>query len=94
MTEQELNSGIEQILTNLLIEARRLAGVEWECDVWALRGQIRDLIKEAGYVRLAEDQRLPENPYPLDYPDGGDCYYATEQAQQGMLTANFRKVEL
>ena len=53
--------------------------------------QLIETIKQAGYVQLAEDQGLPQ--YPLEcHPD----YFIMHAhlAQQDMLKANFRKVEL
>ena len=49
--------------------------------------------KENGYVKLAEDQRLPENPRPRKNVWGntrGEGYF---RCQQDMLKAGFRKVK-
>ena len=54
-----------------------------------IAGQILDLIKEAGYVKLAENQELP----PFIYLSGSD-FNAKSTIQQCMLKAGFRKVEL
>lgn len=57
--------------------------------------QILALIKQANYVRLADDQSLPENPYspPLNKTQEvwSDVVVATHRA---MLNKDFRKVEL
>jgi len=52
--------------------------------------QILKIIKEAGYVQLADDQSLPELPAPLnlDYREG----YL--KAQEDILKSGFRRVEL
>lgn len=69
--------------------------------------QILTLIKEAGYVKLADDQSLPENPKAntklgnIDYHYiRGKLYYRAfdnihtvyKQAQQDMLKQGWRKV--
>jgi len=64
--------------------------------------QILALIKEAGYVKLADDQSLPENPYPrmaqCADEDGAIQTFTNpdwmkfHQAEDAMLKAGFRKV--
>jgi len=60
-------------------------------------------MKQAGYVRLAEDQRLPENEHRKKDWQNKDIniqgYYLLaanvyDQAQRDMFKAGFRKVEL
>ena len=50
--------------------------------------QILALIKQAGYVRLADDQILPEKILPYPYTKG------EKHAQQDMIAAGWRKVNL
>ena len=52
--------------------------------------EILALIKEAGYVKLADDQDLPQNPMSQNITLGR----LYQRAQQEMLAAGFRKVEL
>ena len=62
------------------------------------------LISGGSYVKLAKDQSLPENPHyfdsskPFAHMDYSDEDYANKnsyaQAQQDMLKAVFRKVEI
>lgn len=53
-----------------------------------------DVIKQAGYVRLAEDQSLPNKWTYAGNVHGDDYNSGYSTAQQDMLKANFRKVEL
>ncbi len=56
---------------------------------------ILSVIDEVGYVKLAEDQKVPVNPYPNQTIDkeveaGRVAYY---EAQHDLQVASFRKVE-
>lgn len=59
--------------------------------------QILALIKE-NYVKLAEDQSLPENRWPAGYyvshPHLESSHDAVSEAQEDMVEADFRRVEL
>jgi len=66
--------------------------------------QILVLIKQAGYVKLADDQSLPPNPYPrmtqCADEDGAIQTFTNpdwmkfHMAEDAMLKAGFRRVEL
>ncbi len=66
--------------------------------------QILKLIREAGYVKLSDDQSLPKNPYPrmtqCADEDGAIQTFTNpdwmkfHQAEDAMLKAGFRRVEL
>jgi len=70
----------------------------------ALIDPILALIKEEGYVKLSDDQTLPENPKArarlgsVDYHEYNGSFVNTytvyKQAQQDMLKAGFRRVEI
>ena len=55
-------------------------------------------VKEANYRRLADDQRLPDNPYGGEIDFHQNIRLATKQGydegQQDMVSAGFQKVEL
>jgi len=82
----------------------RLASEGDKAEYYRRADQILAFIKKAGYVRLADDQSLPENPYAkgnvrsvggtmvIGYdPISGGVY---QEAQDDMLKAGFRRVEL
>jgi len=71
----------------ILEDATEVIGIEHNYNKVA--AQILTLIKEAGYVKLAENQELP----PFIYLSGSD-FNAKSTIQQCMLKAGFRKVEL
>ena len=48
-------------------------------------------LKEAGYVKLAEDQSLPRFSFSEEPPN---MRFGYQKAQQDMLKAGFRRVEL
>jgi len=58
--------------------------------------KLEPLIKQAGYVKLSDDQNLPEVPeyfaYNPEHPL--DLFDTYEMAQQDMLKSGFRRVEL
>jgi len=66
--------------------------------------KILALIKEAGYVKLADNQSLPDNPYPrmsqCADEDGAIQTFTNpdwmkfHMAEDAMLKAGFRRVEL
>jgi len=66
--------------------------------------RILALIKEAGYVKLAKDQSLPENPYPrmtqCADEDGAIQTFTNpdwmkfHMAEDAMLQSGFRRIEL
>jgi len=63
-----------------------------------LASQIFTLIKEAGYVKLAEDQSLLDSPWAKE-ADAGDMYAQSRTsgyycAQDDMFGQGWRKVEL
>jgi len=99
MTEQELREKIAKYLFDICRNCNT-SGTEFysqnpsqelvdtvEADCYREVSHILTLIKEAGYVKLADDQSLPEKPF---YPDKS-IYCET---QQDMLKAGWRKVEL
>lgn len=59
--------------------------------------EIQNLIKSLNYVRLDEDQSLPENPYSFTRAMVDKKYYDEHidyfKAQQDMLEAGFKKVK-
>ena len=78
---------LRERLKKLLEDATEVIGVEHNYNKVA--AQILTLIKEAGYVKLAENQELP----PFIYLSGSD-FNAKSTIQQEMLKAGFRKVGL
>mgnify|MGYP001617390761 CR=1 FL=1 len=52
---------------------------------------ILTLVKEAGYVKLAKDQSLPVFSFSEEPPN---MRFGSQQAQQDMLNAGFRRLEL
>lgn len=62
------------------------AGENWQQNCMQIADLIFVVIKEAGYVKLAEDQSLPRNPHIKKI--------VYEACQLDMLKAGFRKVEL
>jgi len=63
----------------------RLASEGDKAEYYRRADQILAFIKQAGYVRLADDQTVPQNT--SDYDDwGGESY--------NMLKSGFRRVEL
>ena len=88
MTEKELRDRIGNILC-------RDRGGTIEAYLSKLRIDANDIFayfKEAGYVRLANDQSSPEDPYNYEQ----ECRESTAygKAQQAMWEAGWRKVEL
>ena len=67
---------------------RRDAMLRWQPGYYADADQVLALIEEAGYVRLADDQSLPQNNY---WGYGSGIYHT---AQVEMYECNWRKVEL
>ena len=60
-----------------------------------IHGIYLTLIKQANYVRLADDQSLPENPYSPPLSKTEESWSAVVVAtHRAMLKAGFRKVEL
>jgi len=108
----ENGGGREQMerLDHLLIESLRAAEMRQGCTNHSyyaelLRDQILALIEQEGYVKLADDQSLPENPYEAEIneehrePASEDdvwlmAYNGFERAKSYMLKAGFRRVEL
>jgi len=111
MTEQELIERINHIIANKIWCTRTrtqdpLQRFEYLADSTKrdyynrakyVTYDIIDLIKQSGYVRLCDGQRLPPTPLPVDtdatrqpltFRDG------YKWSQQDMLKAGFRKVEL
>ena len=69
------------------------------CGRIELKEDIKDAIRIANYVRLADDQSLPvlrASPYPKPehWDDVALENYISRQTQQDMQDAGFRKVEL
>jgi len=66
--------------------------------------EAKELLRKHSYVKLSDDQNLPENPKTyaklgsVDYHEYNGSFVNTytvyKQAQQDMLKANFRRVEL
>ena len=56
----------------------------------------KEALKEAGYVQLAKDQSLPENPHKASalWIHAAGLNEGYSEAQQDMLSAGFRKVAL
>jgi len=90
--------------------AKLLAGAENDPTIWKDTGQlqknwylseadqIHKLYKEAGYVKLAEDQSLLDSPWAKE-ADAGDMYAQSRTsgyycAQDDMFGQGWRKVEL
>ena len=95
ISEQELREKIAR----LLFDCEPRGNETWDSTThrhfyWELAGQILALIKDAGYVKLAKDQRIKENPYPMGTKD--DCNKRTGyfRGQADMLNAGWRKVEV
>ena len=105
MTEQELREKIDEFIWAIL-------SFGMECsDEWVANQKIEgrpfinhrrkylfDLIKEAGYVRLAKDQSLPDTAYRItkEYMNDLEAQYVVEhvkKAQQDMLKAGLQKIE-
>ncbi len=76
-TEQEL---IERVY-NLIPQEQETDDSRWVDDVV---DRILALVKEAGYVKLADDQSLPRNPYPVD-DNSFDGRIGYGEGQQDML---------
>ena len=91
----ELREEVAASYRQLFWEARAFppnTAVDIEAKFYQLTNQILTLIKEAGYVKLADNQELPENPYSFE--DEGREYEGYTWAEQRMLEAGFRKIEL
>lgn len=98
MTEQE----VEEELKKVLLGARNhgiLDASEVSTDDMCVIGirLIFNLFKQAGYVRLSEDQSLPPNPF-FDMADAmkgieSPQFYHAQKAREDMLNNYFRKVE-
>jgi len=84
-------------------DAIKYGGSGTSTSTWAI--DLERLIKQAGYVKLADDQSLPENPYEAEIneehrePASEDdvwlmAYNGFERAKSYMLKAGFRRVEL
>ena len=88
MTEQEFQKLKEQIFNFLLGTSYNLYSPD-DCDRLAIGFTtfIKAFMRQANYVRLSPDQSLP------DIGCGG-CVLAISQAQQDMLKAGWRKVEI
>jgi len=71
----------------LAISEGSLEGTKLECEREAK--EIVALVKEAGYVRLSQDQSLPNKPPYLTLAQGG-----YKQALVDICEAGWRKVEL
>lgn len=56
-----------------------------------VKREIIPLMKEAGFVQLAEDQSPPDNPF---HHLAGGHYDGWRQGREDMLKAGWRKVEL
>jgi len=106
MTEQELREKIDEFIWTILSFGRECSD-EWVANqkssgrpfVNHRRKYLFDLIKQANYVRLADDQSLPvlrASPYPKPehWDDVALENYISRQTQQDMQDAGFRKVEL
>ncbi len=85
--------------------AKVLFLIDWEWDTWETAtpdfmkeyyrksaDQILALLKENGYVKLADDQKLPDDKTDGHMKDSHDVGYIV--AQQDMLKDKFRRVEL
>ena len=91
----ELREEVAASYRQLFWEARAFppnTAVDIEAKFYQLTDQILTLIKEAGYVKLADNQELPENPYC--YEDECSKHTGYSWAEQRMLEAGFRKIEL
>jgi hypothetical protein len=51
-----------------------------------------EIAKEKGYVKLAENQELPDNPYSV-FDHDFECRVGYYEGQQDMLKAGFRKID-
>lgn len=92
MDERKLREKIAQLLQNNSsnIIDNIITGAGMPTKSWMeVAKQTIALIKEAGYVKLAEDQNLPENYFP----PGTIGFAMREKAEQDMLKAGWRKVE-
>ena len=88
MTDEELHKQILQLLTNHIPEYD-------EVDLSVLEYQIHNCYKQANYVRLSDDQSLPEFPTCIaSTPTIEQLGNIVNRARQDMLKAGFRKVEL
>ena len=98
MTEQKVKTELIRILRSVRDDGWLLGkySIEDYPPNNTYPAQILVLLKQAGYVRLAEDQSLPPNPYfdSISYPELTEKCFAYDKAKQDMLKANFRKVEL
>jgi len=101
-------------LFNCEIECPDNAAIEAEAGIdirfpdycnYCFANRILAIIKEAGYVKLSDDQSLPENPYDKQIEQAGsepateeDVYIMAfngfERGILAMLRAGFRRVEL
>ena len=73
---------------------RLKSGQEIELSAEVVEQIIKHENEEAGYVKLAEDQSLPDNPIGDFIPDiGKGQQWAYNKAQRDMLKAGWRKVD-
>jgi len=75
----------------------RLASEGNKAEYYRRANQIMALIKQAGYVKLAEDQSLPQVPEaPIYFSQEGAVGWSNgyQIAQEGMLKVGFRRIKL
>lgn len=90
MNEQELVEQIRRDIDTMIVTRYKLVHqVDTNIDT---AQHIMNRIKQAGYVRLLDDQSLPEDPYNYEQ----ECRESTAygEAQQAIWEAGWRKVEL